>query len=112
MPTFVKRAATAAEVDTLREKVSLPARLRTHLERTNVPHTVQAKTKPVSLLFTSASKVTPLYKALSTDFYRKMDFYAARDSKVGQDALASFGVDKVPALIVLKGEEMHKYDGE
>lgn len=111
MPTFVKRAATASEVDALRENVSLPARLSDPRRSINEPNAAQAKTKPVSLLFTSASKVTPLYKALSTDFYRKMDFYAARDSKVGQDALASFGVDKVPALIVLKGEEMHKYDG-
>ncbi|KWU46213.1 thioredoxin-domain-containing protein [Rhodotorula sp. JG-1b] len=90
MPTFVKRAATPAEVEALREK---------------------AKSKPVSLLFTSASKVTPLYKALSTDFYRQMDFFAARDSKVGQETMSTFGVDKVPALVVLHGDEVAKYDG-
>lgn len=64
-------------------------------------------------MFTSASKVTPLYKALSTDFYRQMDFYAARDTKVGQDAMATFGVDKVPALVILTSDDkVHKYEGE
>ncbi|GAA5997749.1 uncharacterized protein JCM10292_006787 [Rhodotorula paludigena] len=90
MPTFVKRAGTASEVEALREK---------------------AATKPVSLLFTSAGKVTPLYKALSTDFYRGIDFYAARDSKVGEEAMKAFGVDKTPALLVLHGGEVTKYDG-
>ncbi|CDR48163.1 RHTO0S16e02608g1_1 [Rhodotorula toruloides] len=90
MPTFVKRAGTAAEVAELREK---------------------AASKPVSLLFTSAGKVTPLYKALSTDFHRSIDFYAARDTKVGEGAMKSFGVEKTPALLVLHGGEVSKYDG-
>ncbi|BGP07721.1 hypothetical protein JCM10049v2_003561 [Rhodotorula toruloides] len=83
MPTFVKRAGTAAE----------------------------AASKPVSLLFTSAGKVTPLYKALSTDSHRSIDFYAARDTKVGEGAMKSFGVEKTPALLVLHGGEVSKYDG-
>ncbi|BGP39703.1 hypothetical protein JCM10450v2_003672 [Rhodotorula kratochvilovae] len=90
MPTFVKRAGTAAEVEALR---------------------AQAAKKPVSLLFTSAGKVTPLYKALSTDFHRGIDFYAARDSKVGKEAMAAFGVESTPALLVLHGGEVAKYDG-
>ncbi|GAA6053102.1 hypothetical protein JCM3770_000385 [Rhodotorula araucariae] len=90
MPTFVKRAGTAAEVEALRK---------------------QAAKKPISLLFTSAGKVTPLYKALSTDFHRGIDFYAARDAKVGMEAMAAFGVDKTPALLVLDGEKVNKYDG-
>ncbi|GAA5982103.1 hypothetical protein JCM10908_004743 [Rhodotorula pacifica] len=91
MPTFVKRAASAKEVEALREKAK--------------------SSKPISLLFTSATKVTPLYKALSTDFYRQMDFYAARDSKVGQEVLGKFGVEKVPALVVLHGDKVEKYEG-
>ncbi|GAA5903742.1 hypothetical protein JCM8208_006564 [Rhodotorula glutinis] len=91
MPTFVKRAGTASEVEALREKAS---------------------TKPISLLFTSAGKVTPLYKALSTDFYRQLDFYAARDEKVGREAMQAFGVDKTPALLVLSGgDDVVKYEG-
>ncbi|GAA6007761.1 hypothetical protein JCM10207_004865 [Rhodosporidiobolus poonsookiae] len=90
MPTFVRRAGTAAEAEALREK---------------------AASKPVSLLFTSAGKVTPLYKALSTDFHRSIDFFAARDEKVGPQALKSFGVEKVPALLVLDGDKVTKYDG-
>ncbi|BGP24318.1 hypothetical protein JCM10295v2_003228 [Rhodotorula toruloides] len=83
MPTFVKRAGTAAE----------------------------AASKPVSLLFTSAGKVTPLYKALSTDFHRSIDFYAARDTKVGEEAMKGFGVEKTPALLVLHGGDVSMYDG-
>ncbi|GAA5937453.1 hypothetical protein JCM1841_000541 [Sporobolomyces salmonicolor] len=84
MPTFVKRATTADE----------------------------APIKPVSLLFTSAGKVTPLYKALSTDFHRSIEFYAARDTKIGEEAMRAFGVDKTPALLVLSGEgEVKRYDG-
>ncbi|TNY20038.1 thioredoxin-like protein [Rhodotorula diobovata] len=91
MPTFVKRAGTAAEVEALRAKAS---------------------TKPISLLFTSAGKVTPLYKALSTDFHRGLDFYAARDSKVGEEAMRAFGVEKTPALLVLRGgDDVARYDG-
>lgn len=64
-------------------------------------------------MFTSAGKVTPLYKALSTDFYKEIDFYAARDTKVGPEALEVFGIEKVPALLVLKGgDEIEKYSGE
>lgn len=40
-----------------------------------------------------------------------MDFYAARDNKVGQETMAKFGVDKVPALVVLDGDKVNKYDG-
>lgn len=40
-----------------------------------------------------------------------MDFFAARDSKVGQETMSTFGVDKVPALVVLHGDEVAKYDG-
>ncbi|GAA5825513.1 hypothetical protein JCM11251_000267 [Rhodosporidiobolus azoricus] len=90
MPTFVKRATTAAEVEALRAKASK---------------------KPISLLFTSAGKVTPLYKALSTDFHRSLDFYAARDSKVGEEAYKAFGVEKLPALVILDGEKVQQYDG-
>lgn len=71
----------------------------------------QAATKPVSLLFTSAATVTPLYKALSTDFHKTIDFYAARDSKVGDEAMKEFGVEKVPALVILEGEKISKYEG-
>lgn len=64
-------------------------------------------------MFTSAGKVTPLYKALSTDFYKEIDFYAARDTKVGPEALEVFGIEKVPALLVLKGgDEVEKYSGK
>ncbi|GAA5849545.1 hypothetical protein JCM8547_000492 [Rhodosporidiobolus lusitaniae] len=90
MPTFVKRAGTASEVEALRAK---------------------AASKPVSLLFTSAGKVTSLYKALSTDFHRTIDFYAARDTKVGEEAYKAFGVEKLPALLMLDGEKVEKYEG-
>lgn len=71
----------------------------------------QSAEKPISLLFTSAALVTPLYKALSTDFYKTVDFYAARESKIGKETMAAFGVDKVPALVVLRGDKVDKYDG-
>ncbi|GAA6027589.1 hypothetical protein JCM8097_007938 [Rhodosporidiobolus ruineniae] len=90
MPTFVKRATTGAEVEALRAK---------------------SDKKPVSLLFTSAGKVTPLYKALSTDFHRSLDFYAARDEKIGKAAMEAFGVEKTPALLVIQGGEVQKYEG-
>lgn len=93
----------------VRGKLERPGLTSPHLGR--ILSIQQAKSKPVSLLFTSASKVTPLYKALSTDFYRQMDFFAARDSKVGQETMRAFGVDKVPALVVLHGDEVAKYDG-
>jgi protein disulfide-isomerase A6 len=124
MPTFVKRAASSAEVEALREKVRVRAKgyvefratwttdlLPTRAGFNSLSSSSQAKSKPISLLFTSASKVTPLYKALSTDFYRQLDFFAARDSKVGQETMRAFGVDKVPALVVLHGDEVAKYDG-
>jgi len=118
MPTFVKRAGTAAEVEALRAKVrpslppSSPAPRPADSPHPPALSPTQAATKPISLLFTSAGKVTPLYKALSTDFYRALDFYAARDEKVGHEAMRAFGVDKTPALLVLSGgDEVVKYDG-
>ena len=118
MPTFVKRAGTAAEVEALRAKVrpsrppSSPAPRPADSPHPPALSPTQAATKPISLLFTSAGKVTPLYKALSTDFYRALDFYAARDEKVGHEAMRAFGVDKTPALLVLSGGDgVVKYDG-
>ncbi|KAM0752013.1 thioredoxin-domain-containing protein [Meredithblackwellia eburnea MCA 4105] len=93
MPTFVKRATTAAEVKGLKAKSSK---------------------KPITLLFTSSATVTPLYKALSTDFFKTVDFYAAREAKVGGvETMREFGVDKTPAIVVLRGEgeEVVKYEG-
>ncbi|GAA6020975.1 hypothetical protein JCM11491_001572 [Sporobolomyces phaffii] len=91
MPTFVKRAASLDDLEALKAKASV---------------------KPISLLFTSAGKVTPLYKALSTDFHKSLDFYAARDVKVGPEGLQAFGVEKLPALLVLNGgDRVDKYEG-
>ncbi|SCV71140.1 BQ2448_2728 [Microbotryum intermedium] len=90
MPTFVKRATTLDEVEALKAK---------------------AQDKPISLLFTAAASVTPMYKALSADFHKTLDFYAAREAKVGKEAMALFGVDKVPAVLVLDGDKVTKYDG-
>ncbi|SCZ99451.1 BZ3500_MvSof-1268-A1-R1_Chr3-1g06017 [Microbotryum saponariae] len=90
MPTFVKRATSLQEVEALKAK---------------------AQDKPISLLFTAAASVTPMYKALSADFHKTLDFYAAREAKVGKEAMALFGVDKVPALLVLDGDKVTKYDG-
>ncbi|CEQ40231.1 SPOSA6832_01831, partial [Sporobolomyces salmonicolor] len=117
MPTFVKRATTADEVEALRSKArrSLSPSSLSHRPSTDLAHLhriTQAPIKPVSLLFTSAGKVTPLYKALSTDFHRSIEFYAARDTKIGEEAMRAFGVDKTPALLVLSGEgEVKRYDG-
>ncbi|GAA5910842.1 uncharacterized protein JCM6883_000333 [Sporobolomyces salmoneus] len=91
MPTFVKRAASLQDIKGLKSKASK---------------------KPISLLFTSAGKVTPLYKALSTDFHQSLDFYAARDTKIGPEGLEVFGVEKLPSLLVLKGgDQVEKYEG-
>ena len=56
--------------------------------------------------------MTPLYKALSTDFHKSMDFYAARDTKVGPEAMKDFGVEKVPALVLIEGHKTVIYDGQ
>lgn len=72
----------------------------------------QSATKPISLLFTSSAAITPLYKALSTDFHKTLDFYAARESKVGAEAMLAFGVSKTPALVILRGETVEVYEGE
>lgn len=94
MPTFVKRASSPAELAALRSQASAGTQPR-----------------PVALLFTSAALVTPLYKALSSDLHKSIDFYAARDAKVGEEAMREFGVDKVPGLVVVTAEGVEKYEG-
>lgn len=108
MPTFVKKVSTASELETLRSKV------RSHplfLLLRSYGHGKSMK-KPITLLFTSATLVTPLYKALSTDFHKKIDFYAARETKVGAEAMKAFGVEKVPAIVVIHENTIEKYEGE
>ncbi|GAA5837849.1 hypothetical protein JCM3766R1_001494 [Sporobolomyces carnicolor] len=108
MPTFVKRATNVEDIKGLQAKLSIPDR-ETHVELSSRG---QASKKPISLLFTSAGKVTPLYKALSTEFHKSIDFYAARDAKVGPEGLEVFKVEKLPALLVLKGgDEFETYQG-
>ena len=41
-----------------------------------------------------------------------MDFYAAKESTVGVEAMEKYGVKKSPTLVVLKGEEAIIYDGQ
>ena len=66
----------------------------------------------MALLFTSSATVTPLYKALSTEFHRTLDFYAARSAKIGEEGMKAFGVEKMPGLVLLDGDQVHKYEGE
>lgn len=115
MPTFVKRATSADELEALKAKVRSPS-YHFRQERfeyfPNTSLTIQALKKPISLLFTSAAVVTPLYKALSSDFHKTLDFYAAREVKVGVEAMEAFGVKKTPAVVVLYGDEITVYEGE
>jgi hypothetical protein len=53
-----------------------------------------------------------MYKALSTTFHKSMDFFAAKEATVGKDAMETFGVRKVPSLVVLKDGAVIIYDGQ
>jgi hypothetical protein len=50
--------------------------------------------------------VTPLYKALSTDFKGKMEFYAVKDSEDIADLKAQLGgITTAPAVVVWLGKD-------
>ena len=53
-----------------------------------------------------------MYKSLSSSFHRSIDFYAAKESTVGIDAMEKYGVKKSPALVVLRGDEVTIYEGQ
>lgn len=69
-------------------------------------------TKPISLLFTNAKAVTAMYKSLSSSFHRSLDFYAAKESTIGLEAMEKYGIKKSPALVVLRGDEVIIYEGQ
>lgn len=52
-----------------------------------------------------------MYKSLSSSFHKKIDFYAAKESTIGEAAMAEFGVKKVPSLVVIKAGVVALYDG-
>jgi len=91
MPTFVKRLSTLEEVEKVEAKSS---------------------SRPAAVLFTSSGRITPLFKALSSDYHRDIDFYAARDLKVGQETLDKYEVKELPTLLVMTGGAIQRYDGK
>ena len=52
-----------------------------------------------------------MYKSLSSSFHKSIDFYAAKESTVGIEAMNKFGISKSPALVVLRGDEVTVYEG-
>lgn len=71
----------------------------------------QSAAKPIALLFTKAAKVTPMFKSLSTSFHKTIDFYAARETVVGAEAMAKFGATQVPTLVAVQDGEVTVYSG-
>lgn len=86
MPNFAKKVKTADELSKLVTK-SKPSR-------------------PLIILFTEATKTTPLFKALSSVVYKKMDVYTATPSAVdAKTAKEKHGVEKYPTLVIFKGDQ-------
>ncbi|KAA1108870.1 hypothetical protein PGT21_027944 [Puccinia graminis f. sp. tritici] len=86
MPNFAKKIKTGEELSKLISK-SKPSR-------------------PLVVLFTEATKTTPLFKALSSVVYKKMDVYTATPTAIGADtAKEKYGVEKFPTLMIFKGSE-------
>lgn len=52
-----------------------------------------------------------MYKALSSTFHRSIDFYAAREATVGKEVMTKFGVQTLPSLVILQGDESILYPG-
>ncbi|KAA1094631.1 hypothetical protein PGT21_027165 [Puccinia graminis f. sp. tritici] len=97
MPNFAKKIKTGEELSKLISK-SKPSR-------------------PLVVLFTEATKTTPLFKALSSVVYKKMDVYTATPTAIGADtAKEKYGVEKFPTLMIFKGSEektdREKYSGK
>ncbi|EFA76009.1 hypothetical protein PPL_10588 [Heterostelium album PN500] len=66
------------------------------------------------VLFTDKAKTSNLYKALSLDFQHSLPLSEFKDAP--KELLQKYGIDKLPALVVFKGdsadEEFVKYDGK
>ncbi|PLW21483.1 hypothetical protein PCANC_04996 [Puccinia coronata f. sp. avenae] len=96
MPNFAKKIKTKEELSKLVSK-SKPSR-------------------PLVVLFTEATKTTPLYKSLSSVVYKKMDIYTATPTAVGTTwAKEQYEVETFPTLIIFKGSEeseREKYTGK
>ncbi|KNZ52097.1 hypothetical protein VP01_369g5 [Puccinia sorghi] len=86
MPNFAKKIKTDDELSKLVSK-SNPSR-------------------PLVVLFTEATKTTPLFKSLSSVVYKKMDVYTATPTAIGaESAREKYGVSKFPTLVVFKGSD-------
>ncbi|KNE95677.1 hypothetical protein PSTG_11043 [Puccinia striiformis f. sp. tritici PST-78] len=86
MPNFAKKIKTGDELSKLISK-SKPAR-------------------PLVILFTEATKTTPLFKALSSVVYKKMDVFTATPTAIGKDtANEKYRVTQFPTLVIFKGSE-------
>lgn len=69
--------------------------------------------KPLSLLLTSASKITPLYKGLSSDFNDSIEFYAMKDSAQLAEVKSQMGIEKVPSLVMIdESGKKQLYEGQ
>ncbi|KAF3911691.1 hypothetical protein AA313_de0203732 [Arthrobotrys entomopaga] len=65
-----------------------------------------------AILFTKKGVATPMYKALAIDYLGAITFAQVRDKET--EALAVFGIEKFPTLVVLPGGDAEGavYDGE
>jgi len=72
--------------------------------------------RPLVVLFTEATKTTPLFKALSSVVYKKMDVYTATPTAIGaQSAREKYAVSTFPTLMLFKGPDQsarHTFSGK
>ncbi|GAA93667.1 uncharacterized protein L969DRAFT_105383 [Mixia osmundae IAM 14324] len=88
MPSWVKRLQTGKD---------LKAKLQEKSE------------KPQVILFTKSAIATPLYKALSTDYYKDFDFHLVKDNEDFAPHRKTLSVEKVPQLTLWDGEKATLY---
>ncbi|KAG0140228.1 hypothetical protein CROQUDRAFT_375056 [Cronartium quercuum f. sp. fusiforme G11] len=96
MPTFAKKIKSKKD---LSDKISN-----------------STKSRPLVVLFTTATATTPTYKSLSSVFYKKMDVYTATPKAIGEDtAKTDYQIESLPALIVFTGDGtdgIHQFNGK
>lgn len=67
--------------------------------------------RSAAILFTKSSVVTPLFKALTSEFHNDMDLYAVKDGKDFSDIKSELGVTTIPSIVIVRNGKGSLYDG-
>ena len=106
MPSYLKVRLASSTCELTRQ-----SKLKTSQDVEKAVAATSETGRPAVILFTKSPNLTPLYKALTSDFHNELDLYAIKDSDALVDVKHRLGVKTVPSVVIVEKGEARLHDG-